>query len=185
MLDNKDNPFEAYTVNTPVAGKGVGGRSGFLKERVFDQIPKKEMLKFVDNDVENVLNEYLTNAALLQKREQFFGRSLDVFKTRYVEKIEAELRAAGASRADIKNYVTDPLATMYERVSGINVPVFGSKYGKGIADGVKLSQQLAHLPLATISSLTEPMILLSRVDAKDAPAAAKTLVLLYIKKVKK
>ena len=47
-----------------------------------------------------------------------------------------------------------------------------SKIGRPLGDLLKLSQQMAHLPLATLSSITEPMIMLSRMDTIDGKMSA-------------
>ena len=78
------------------------------------------------------------------------------------------MRASGV----LKDKVEKTLKTvfqLYRRTTGLDVLTFNNKYmGQG-ADLLKLTQQLAHLPFATISSLTEPLIVLSRVDLADTP----------------
>ena len=61
---------------------------------------------------------------------------------------------------------------MIKRVGGFETDV-GSKLkntkaGRFLSDFGKISQQLAHLPLATLSSVTEPLILLSRTGPGEA-----------------
>ena len=46
-------------------------------------------------------------------------------------------------------------------------------YRKVLYDGIKVSQILAHLPFATLSSITEPLIALGRSDLADTPAFVK------------
>jgi hypothetical protein len=55
MLDLKDDPFGSW--NLDIDKPTTGSRTGFLKERVFSHIPPEEMQKFIDTDVENVINE--------------------------------------------------------------------------------------------------------------------------------
>ena len=45
-------------------------------------------------------------------------------------------------------------------------------FARGAADVLKLSQQMAHLPLATLSSVTEPLLLLSRAKTLDVKVPA-------------
>ena len=74
---------------------------------------------------------------------------------------------------------------MYNRISGIDYPHFKNPAARAVADVLKLSQQMAHLPLATLSSVTEPMILLARAEAVDAPLSAKELSHALVLGVKK
>ena len=75
---------------------------------------------------------------------------------------------------DVANAVVDKLETMYKQIAGIEIPQpFGVGKTRDFVDFVKLSQQMAHLPFATLSSLTEPLIMLTRVGAADSPKVIK------------
>ena len=56
---------------------------------------------------------------------------------------------------------------MIHKVAGVddshkNSWLNSSAVGRNLGDFLKLSQQMAHLPFATLSSITEPLILLTR-----------------------
>ena len=55
---------------------------------------------------------------------------------------------------------------MHKRVTGIETdsasPLKKYAWARGAADWGKLIQQMAHLPFATLSSVTEPLLLLTR-----------------------
>ena len=62
---------------------------------------------------------------------------------------------------------------MYRRVTGLDAEEIRLKGGLGTSlDVIKLTQQSAHLPLATVSSITEPMIMLSRMDTTQGKLSA-------------
>ena len=139
----------------------------------------------MDFRVEHVMNEYITSAALLSKREEFFGRSLDVFYKRWIQPIRQEFRESGMDEKLAKE-TEDLLIEWYERIGGVSTPIpFGVGKGRLFVDIAKLSQQLAHLPLATLSSLTEPLILISRIRGQDTPQAAVDIGVAMAKQSKK
>lgn len=80
---------------------------------------------------------------------------------------------------DDANKIGDNIYKMIERLTGFETyqsSVFKStKVGSYFSDWGKLIQQMAHLPLATVSSITEPIILLSRAGLPDGLNAAKDL----------
>ena len=166
ILDVKNKPFEMYEIKTKPFEKGAA--AGYLKQRVFQGIPAEEMNRFMDTRVEEVLNEYVTDSALLFSREKYFGSNENVFRTRYINPILREL-----GNTDEAREASERLVDMYKMIAGVDVPDLGK--AKGFVGALKLSQQLAHLPLATLSSLTEPLILLTRVDAKDTPQVFKDI----------
>ena len=94
VLDRKDNPLEAFSNGVNRGAVNVeAGTTGFMKERLFDGVHisgdknapdiSRVMAEFVDTDVENVLNEYITSASMIINRERFFGKDIDVYKERY------------------------------------------------------------------------------------------------------
>ena len=164
MLEYRWTPFELRS--TLKAGNG----SSFLQHRAFSKIKDNDLIPFLENDVELVLQDYFTNASQAIERTRFFGRSVEDFKDNYLTKIQAELRANGVSKEDTKE-VIERLTLMHGRVTGLDVP----QTPKGLrtfSDWGRLSQQMAHLPLATLSSVTEPLILLSRVGLTETPETA-------------
>jgi len=203
ILAHRYSPFETRAATGPqqtiktgkhgVPQGQLGGATGFLKSRVLSGIPDHEFLPkdgalpggFMDFRVEHVMNEYITSAALLSKREEFFGRSLDIFYKRWIQPMRDEFRESGMDEKLAKE-TEDLLIELYERIGGVSTPIpFGVGKGRLFVDIAKLSQQLAHLPLATLSSLTEPLILISRIRGQDTPQAAVDIGVAMAKQSKK
>ena len=168
MIEYKYTPFDtAYETGT--------GGYGFLKHRVFDNIPDRELVEFMDNNVEDVLSDYLSSAAQTIERTKKFGRTAQDFNERFLLPIEKELMDAGMDRADAFA-IRENLKLMHNKVTGLDNgtglldgKTFKSKAGQSASTWGRLSQQMAHLPLAMVSSLTEPLILISRTGVKDTP----------------
>jgi|TARA_R110000822_G_scaffold83889_3_gene197267 hypothetical protein len=168
MLEYRWTPFE-------IRGAGKSGDSyGFMKHRPFDVIPDKELLPFLEGNVEKVLQDYVVNASRAITRSQLFGRSPQDFYNNFLKPIREELEAANMPTAELKT-VMDQLENMHKKVTGIDSQVIQNKKLRHASEWGKLSQQMAHLPLATLSSITEPIIMMSRLDAQDIPYAAKEL----------
>ena len=186
ILSLRDDPLLDFELEAKVGERiRTSGRTGFLKERVFSEIPEEEMYEFIDTSVEGVLNDYATNAALMIAREQKFGRSLEVYATRHLKPIIQQLEDEGVSVEERKE-IARRLVKMYKRTSGVEVPTpFGKGKTRLVFDGMKTVQTFAHLPLATLSSLTEPFILLSRVQSKDSGKAAYDVGKSIVKELRK
>jgi hypothetical protein len=162
VVAQRNNPFET-------SGATTGGGTGFLNPRIFDRIPDEEMLPYIDTRVQHVTNEYVAAASLLLARTSKLGRNLQEHKSTWLMPIRKQLMDNGV-HVDVANAVVEKLETMYKQVAGIEMPQpFGVGKTRDFIDFVKLSQQMAHLPFATLSSLTEPLIMLTRVGAADSP----------------
>ena len=161
MLDRRYAPFEFGTESSGGAG------ASFLQHRVFTTLDDNMLAPYLDNNVEDVIEKYIQNASRAITRTAYFGRTEKDFINKWIngkDNIREQLRAKGVKEEEIKN-ITDKLQKMYRRVTGLDAEEIRLKGGLGTAlDVIKLSQQAAHLPLATLSSITEPMIMLSRVD---------------------
>jgi hypothetical protein len=163
MLENRYTPFE-------LKGKvGNGGGYGFLQHRLFDDIADEDILPFIEKDIQSVLEDYFVNVSQGIERTRFFGRTTTDFSERFLKPIEEELIASGFTR-DQAVQIRDRLGDMYTRVTGMNNDSglltgkrLGQQYLQSASEWGRLIQQMAHLPLATISSITEPLILLARV----------------------
>ena len=86
---------------------------------------------------------------------KFDGMDMDEeFKTRWLDTIQQEMKANGkvltkGDKARIMN--------LYKSVTG-QVDYYDSVITQGIYDATKISQAMAHLPLATVSSVTEILL---------------------------
>jgi len=178
IIDRKTSPFQYSSKNN------AGGGHSFLQHRVFDKISDQDLAPFLEGDVEDVLTNYITDAARATTRTKFFGRTVQDFERDWLDPIRRELGDSGVEVDEI-NEAIRRLRIMHERITGLDTDKIAFKGGlRWGTDFLKLSQQMAHLPFATISSLTEPMILLTRIDTGKLPAA-KEVGKALVKGVKK
>jgi len=175
MLDNKHSPIEVR-----IDG-GRGGGQTWLQSRVFNNIKDKDLVNYIETDVEQVLREYYTSAAQTVTRTEFFGRTVADFNKKFIKNnanktgIYYELLDAGFSDTEVRKAIKK-IRKLHERVTGLDyagtqlgaVGQFGSNWGR-------LIQQMAHLGLATISSVSEPIILLQRAGISAAPQATRDM----------
>ena len=166
-------------------GTRVSGKTGWLKERVFSDIPAEDMYRYIDNDVERVMNDYITNTSMLIARERVFGRNLSVYATRHLNPMIKAMKRDGVDKAE-QDAIIDRFKIMYQKIAGVETPTpFGTGHTRTFMAGMKAMQTFAHLPLATVSSLTEPLIMLSRVQKENIPNAAYNFGSAIVKESKK
>ena len=172
MLEYRWTPFELRAKGQADAG------SGFLQERRFRNIKDSEMAEFLEDDVQQILETYFTNTGQAISRSKFFGRTLLEFEKNTIEPMRLELQASKMGDDEIKK-VLDRVRLTHRRVTGIETdarsPLKKNKWARTAADFGKLTQQMAHLPFATLSSVTEPFLLLTRAGSKDAPKVLKDI----------
>ena len=159
---------------TPIELRQKGrAQSSYLTPRRFTKIADDEIDEFLEDDVQNVLENYFTNISQSIERKRYFGGSLNAF-SRERNKIRNELIDAGISVEDAGK-IGQRLDDVFKKVTGLETYsqsfLKRSKYGRVFNDWGKLTQQMAYLPFATLSSITEPLLLLTRVGTADAPAA--------------
>lgn len=173
MLDNRFTPLELRL--TSKKGTTV---SGYVQPRRFTNLKDNDIDYVLENDVQTLLEGYFTNISRATARAKYFGKTIGEIRTKKIDPIIDELRASGMSIQDA-NEVGDNIYKMIERLTGFETyqsSVFkNTKVGSYFSDWGKLIQQMAHLPLATLSSVTEPIILLSRAGLPDGLNAAKDL----------
>tara|TARA_A100001011_G_scaffold174502_1_gene183197 strand:- start:666 stop:4070 length:3405 start_codon:yes stop_codon:yes gene_type:complete len=161
MLNQKFSPFESVGAS--------GSSSGYFKSRIFDKIPDNELNPFTEQSAESVLRQYYTGASQAITRAQFFGRNVSDFSKRFFEGkngIVQELKDSGMKEADISK-VVNKVTDLYKKVTGLEYQGLTGKVAN-ISSWGRLFQQMAHLPLATISSLSEPVILMQRAGLAES-----------------
>jgi hypothetical protein len=155
MLDKRnvinDVDSEVSTTMTP---------SSFSARNLY-MLDDRSIAKFLDDDFDSMMRDYFNNSSRVIARKQLFGINTEEFSRRYLDNIREELQQKGSTlsekdRAD--------LVALYENATGIKAGTFENVLGQRASDYAKLSQQVAHLPLATLSSLTEAFIPLTRVS---------------------
>ena len=176
MLNKKFIPQELKALS---ARYGEG--SGFLQSRVFTNIKDKDLEEFVENDVMTVSNKYFNNAAQMFARARYFGKNIGEMEDNIFKPAFDELVNSGMSK-EMAGEMVGEFRKVIKKVSGLDDSHLQSWWnqssvGRGLGDFLKLSQQMAHLPLATLSSITEPMILLTRdFSTETAGTIGKSLV---------
>jgi len=136
----------------------------FLRPRVLDKITDDSIFAdFLENDLTTVMVEYGSQTARKIAKQEVLGVANEAqFKTKWVEPIARELKEAGLSDRDIINFNRD-VKEIYNLTTGENVARFkpGGKTQTTV-DAWTFLTRTATLPLATLSSLTEVFINVSK-----------------------
>ena len=170
MLERRFTPF---VDDSFLPGKVKGGH-GFMKHRVFDKVPHVEMLPYIETDVAKVLQDYFVNFSQANVRTKMYGRNIPAMYNAASEgkqagifkRVQDEFLAKGGDRGQV-DVIMKKLEEMHRLVTGLDHNTIDNNTVRTLSDWGKLSQQMAHLPLATLSSLTEPLLLLSRARVGD------------------
>ena len=170
MLEKRWTPF----VDDSFIPSTVKGGHGFMKHRVFDKVPHVEMLPYIETDVRKVLTDYLVNFSQANVRTQMYGRNINAMyrpaskgkQAGIFKRVQDEFLAKGGDRGQVAA-IMKKLEEMHRLVTGLDHNSIQNNVIRTVSDWGKLSQQMAHLPLAVVTSITEPLILLSRARASD------------------
>ena len=162
---NQVNTLDIETLGT-VAPSSFSPRKLFLLDDL-------EIEKFIDHDFDSLMRDYFTQSSRLYARSKTLGKNINEFNERYVRGIESQLKTKGIT---LTNNDKEELARLYNFTTGLDNQNFGMNGLSVVPDTIKITQQLAHLPLATLSSLTEIFIPLTRVNtATWAKGVAQTI----------
>ena len=149
MIDNRTF-FGASIMDVAIDTDSITRLPGLSKERVFSDIDDVKISKYLDTDIETVLADYIHQSTALIARKKYFGINVNEFKERYIDKIQAELGAGNRLNArEIKD-----LVNIYKVTTGQQDPI-KSPVTRAILDGITVMNQMALLPFATITSLSE------------------------------
>lgn len=170
MLKERFTPFELRV-------KGKSNANGYLQPRRFIDIEDWEISKFLESDVEVILNNYFTNLSQSIARKKYFGATLAEFNKKELAPIINKMITA-KNKDGSKKYSSDEIKKVqngmeriFSRATGLdtfsNSILNKNKYLRKTKDVIILSQQASLLPFATLSSITEPLILLSRAGGDD------------------
>jgi len=172
MLEERWTPFE---IKIMMKGKQAGDSAGRLQARRFTNLDDNKIAYVLEDNTQQILEDYFTNSARAIERSNYFGKNILEFESKFLVNkggIRDELKASGMSENEVDG-VLDSLRNMHKRVTGIETDsqsIWKTKgWARNAADWGKLTQQMAHLPFATLSSITEPFLLLTRAGKSDAP----------------
>ena len=186
MLDDKSYLYKAqalaedliqrehkpdYKLSYDKYSKGTGSRkTEFLNTRAWNELDDQFLIDngFIQTDVASIMTDYAWKIGHKIKEEKFFGYGNEFYR-RYLDKIELDLKPSTETTAILNDISKARDYATGGRLSNVDL----GKAQKGIYDFVKVSQVLAHLPFATVSSITEPLIALGRSDLADTPQFVK------------
>lgn len=184
VQDMIDREFPALQFTDEVDNKPLR----MQRTRVFYDVKDQDLIDggFIENNIEQIYVNYFDDMAGAIERKRYLGTTLNEFQDRYVQDVRNDLIEAGMDKKEA-NEVIKMMNDTYESVTGTaprREPLLGEKF-VGVQNFIKLTQQLAHLPLATISSLTEPLIILTKIDLEDTPEVFKAFGTAAGKQMKK
>lgn len=172
MLEYRWLPFELRSARK-------NSSSGFLQERRFRNISDVDLSEFLEGDVQNTLEDYFSNVSRSIARSRFFGRNSEEFFKNFQDPIRKELQDAGLTDEILLGKIDERIKYTHDIVTGRETYTKSSLRTNPIlrnsADWGKVIQQMAHLPIATLSSVTEPLLLLQRAGLDDAPKVLKDI----------
>jgi len=155
ILDKK-NPFYGETAHILTSARTLNIKD----ENVFEE--------FLINDLHAVSHKYFAKAARNIETKKAFGldkltgnrSALGEFEKRWIDPLHEELIAKGV-KGGLTNTERNNIVNLFKTLTG-DLNQYQSELGQGIYDTLKLSQQMAHLPLATLSSMSEAFIPLTK-----------------------
>ena len=137
------------------------GGNSFFANRTIDLQNEDAFNKFIDTDLDVVTNSYFSAASkAIAKKDILNVRNREEFRNTWLPAIEREMTENGASGDQIQKAKQDA-DYLYRNITGEDMARFG-KSRSNIVEGYMLANQMAYLPLATISSLTEIFINMSK-----------------------
>ena len=139
---------------------GGGGGYFFSAQRKINDIgDDADFQKFLNGDVMGSLHAYTFQAGKAIAKHRVLGvNNLEEFNKFWVNRIRTEITEAGGefTAAHAKQ-----IQSLYKHATGEGLERFG-RTGQNIADAYGLVNRVAYLGLATVSSLTEPLLNFSR-----------------------
>jgi len=164
---------ELATIGKGKARKGLlfpKATPGLTKERTLKNIDENNIVDYLDNNVENLLYDYIHQSSSFIQRKAGLGEDLNEFIKRFINPIRRELASKG------KKLTSEE----YKRLEDIYLVTTGQVnqtdniFGRVASDLAIVGNQLALLPLATITSLSEVAVPLVRGAGKKAFQKGKT-----------
>ena len=141
--------------------EGTFSGGSFLSKRKFDKITDDTMFeKFLDNDANNVLQSYYNSISKQIAKQKVFGATnFKGLKDLYLTDIQRELVKSGDQ--GLAETVEKDLYSVWSAQTGEGIVPLGAG-AQFAVDTVSTFTRVALLPLATLSSLTEVMLNMTR-----------------------
>jgi len=155
--------------NVGVIDSAGTGDTVFLMPRVLDKIADDNVYAdFLENDLNKIVHEYgIQSARRISKLNVLGVRNKRDFQEIWIPRIEEELREAGLKRDPLMEQVGKDIGAVYSSITGEGV----QRYGTGLqtaSDVYTMTTRMATLPLATLSSLTEIFINISKAGFRNS-----------------
>lgn len=139
-----------------------GGGSGYFfsaKRNLNDIAEEADFQEFLNSDVLGSLNAYTFQAGKALAKHRVLGvNNIDQFNKFWTNRIKSEVEKAGGKFTKAHE---NQISSLYKHATGEGMERFG-RTGQNIADAYGLTTRLSYLGLATLSSLTEVFLNLSR-----------------------
>lgn len=138
---------------------GGGGHFFSSKRKLNDIAEDADFQEFLNDDVLGSLHAYTFQAGKSLAKHRVLGvNNVQQFKKFWTNRIKTEVQKAGGK---FTKKHEDQITSLYQHATGEGLGRYG-RTGQNIADAYGLGTRIAYLGLATVSSLTEVMLNLSR-----------------------
>ena len=143
-----------------------GKNSSFFSSRTINIDNDSAFDKFLDNNLDSILNTYTAQTSKTIAKTKVFGvRDAAGFEKLWIDEIAKEMKAAG--KKEFTATEKEAILNVYKTATGEGLQRFDG-FGGHLLDGYVLGTRIALLPLATLSSLTEIAINISRAGFKNS-----------------
>tara|TARA_R110000737_G_scaffold330418_1_gene346077 strand:+ start:4861 stop:9348 length:4488 start_codon:yes stop_codon:yes gene_type:complete len=156
---------DMLAIKDQIDGGGTGGHF-FSAKRKLNQIENDaDFQEFLNNDVLGSLHMYTFQAGKSLAKHRTLGvNSLGDFKNFYIPRIRKELGEKGEKLSQSEE---DAILQLYKTATGEGMERYGKKTQTAV-DVYGFANRVAMLPLATVSSLTEVFINISKVGVRKS-----------------
>ena len=163
--EGKQAVKDMLSIQDQIDGGGSGGHF-FSAKRKLNGIENDAVFQeFLNNDVLGSLHMYTFQAGKSLAKNRTFGiNTIDEFSKFYIPRIREELGAKGQRLSQSEE---DTILNIYKTATGEGMERFGKKAQTAV-DVYGFANRVAMLPLATVSSLTEVFINISKVGVRKS-----------------
>ena len=143
----------------------------FTKKRQLRNIKEENISDYLDNSVESLLYDYVHQSSSYIQRKVDFGEDIIEFRKLWLDPIQKRLKAKG-KKFELSDKEYRQLEDLYMVTTG-QVSQVDNAFMRTMADLFVVGNQLALLPLATITSLSEIAVPLVRGAGKTLTQKGK------------
>ena len=137
------------------------GGNSFFANRKIDLKDETYFNDYLETNLEVITNSYFSAAAKgLAKKDILNVRNIEDFNRTWIPALEREMKANNAS-SELIQQAKEDASYLYKNITGEGMERYGKKLSL-LTDGYMLANRMAYLPLATLSSITEIFINMSK-----------------------